>query len=230
MSKSELRKLQNEMDKLENVKEDVELQVKMLKSQALEKRQERYSLMQADFQKNKEKIFSLDKEEKELWTSIRSLNEFMKETEEENEEKKKKLVLAAVQLRSKMEQQLKKDQQKVEQDLIKKKYVYLMELEKAVKENQLKNVKELQDVNDFILEYGDSRMLPNGQYKEIALSIDTGYGRKHLPQHLVSPDDYSLLFGREDQQSFSYRLFKETGEIELDQITAQKKVRELKKK
>ncbi|MDZ5712788.1 hypothetical protein [Jeotgalibacillus haloalkalitolerans] len=229
MSKKRLQDIQKEMDKLQATGEDIELQVKMLKSQAHEKRQERYSLMKKDFAKNKEEIFKLDKEEKELWDSVNSLNDFKEELEKEKEEKTKVLVFEAVEIRSQMEKKLKEDQQKVIQDLLKKKYMYLVEIEKTVKKNRSKNAQELEEVNEFILEYGNAKMLPRGQYTEKTLSIETGYGRKNLPSHMVSSDDYSTLFGREDQQNFSYRLFKETGEIELDSTQAQKKLRELKK-
>jgi hypothetical protein len=226
MSKKRVHELQKEMDKLQTTEEDIELQVKLLKSQAYEKRQERYDLMKKDFTKNKDAIIKLDKEEKNFWDSVRSLNDFQNELKEEREAKTMELVLEAVEIRGEMERKLKADQKRVIQDLMKKKFEYLVELEKTVRDNKLKNMKELQDVNDFILEHGNAKMIPSGQYKEFVLSIDTGYGRKYLPSHMVSSDDYTLLFGREDQQNATYRLFKETGEIVTDPTEAQRKLRE----
>lgn len=229
MSKK-VKELLERIEKLEGTIYDIENQAKMERSKAQEKRNERYNLM-GDYNKNKDKIMELNEEEKALWDNVRNLKKFKEELEKDKGQQIESSLSEAVELRNEQMKKVRQDMQKAQQELLKKKYEYLVDLEDSMKKAWSKADKELEEFNNFILEHGSAKSIGSGEYKEKSGRdyFPTGYGRKNLPLHMVSLDDYSTLFGAEKDQNHTYRLFKATGEIVLDGVEAQKRLRKVEK-
>jgi chromosome segregation ATPase len=228
MTNKELQKLKKQIEELEiNVKE-IDFQVKGIKEKAVQLRRERYDLMK-NFVDNKKEVFEKDAQEKECWDNVRSLTSMKEELEEQLQLQKIEIVEKAVQLRNETYKELKVEGDKVTQELIRKRFEYLVELEKAVKQANQKSQEALTEIDLFILEHGNQHQKKHANADKRNV-VDTGYGRTAMPNHKVGLEDYRLLFHDESQQNFTYRLFKLTGEIEMDSTLAQRKLSEVLKK
>jgi uncharacterized protein YoxC len=220
--------LKKELEDLKLTVKEVEVQVQLTKDKAYQTRAKRNTLMREDFSKHKEQIMKLDKEEKELWDSVRSLNDMKEDMEKELEQKSVEVVSKVMELRKQEIAKLREQADKKRMELVKKRFEYLQMLEKEVKTENSK-VSQLEDIDQFILEYGNK-----DQQKEVNIEItliDTMYGRlNNTPNHFVGNKDYTLLFHEESKQNLTYRLFKLTGEIEFDDNLAQRKLSEALKK
>jgi chromosome segregation ATPase len=229
MANKELVKLQKQIEDLQiNVKE-IHVQISLMKDKAVSLRRERYELMK-NFAENKKEVFEKDAQEKECWDNVRSLTQMKEELEEQLGAQKVEIVQEAVKLRNETYKELKVEGDKVTQELTRKRFEYLVELEKKVKEANSKSREALTEIDLFILEHGNQHQKKhaNGDKRDV---VDTMYGRlNNTPSHFVGNKDYTLLFHDEEKQHFTYRLFKLTGEIVLDENEAQRKLSEALKK
>ncbi|MCK6256820.1 hypothetical protein LCY76_09460 [Fictibacillus sp. KIGAM418] len=224
MANKELQKLKKQIEDLQiNVKE-IDFQVAGLREKAGSLRRERYELMK-NFVENKKEVFEKDAQENECWDNVRSLTQMKEELEEQLEAQKVEIVEKAVQLRHETHLELTVEGNKVTQELTRKRFEYLMELEIAVKEANAKSQEALTEIDLFILAHGNAhqKKTANANNRNV---VDTGYGRAAMPSHMVGLEDYRLLFHEESQQNFTFLLFKLTGEIEFGGTEAQKKYRE----
>ncbi|WP_181349367.1 hypothetical protein [Thalassobacillus sp. CUG 92003] len=228
--KSRMTEIVEKIEHLENTIFDLSNQKNMTKSKAQEKRRERYDLTRKDFAKNRTEISNINQEESSLWSDVKSLQEVIDELESEKAQFIQESLQEAVQLRREQMNKSREYMEKKERDILKMKFDYLVELEQKIYQARSHVDRQLEDFNEFILQHGNAKSVGASEYKEKSgrYLLDTGYGRKDLPGYFVSGDDYMELFSR--QQDFGFLLYKEFGEIEADQKTAQKRYREIKRK
>ncbi|MYL30733.1 hypothetical protein GLW03_12945 [Halobacillus halophilus] len=224
MAKNKVKDYQKQIDKMDDTLIDLENQAKMERSKAQEKRRERYELM-ADYSKNKDKIMELDKQEKEAWDNVRSLEGFKEELQEEKEKFIDESLKEVVEERRKQEQKVKADMEKVKHDLLEKKLQYLKEVSETMEKAWSKADKDLEDLNDFILQHGNAKKIGQNEYKEKngRSLLPTAYGKPVAPFYLVDNNDVQHMFSL-----FTVKLYREFGEVEHDPSKAQKRYRVLK--
>jgi hypothetical protein len=236
MSKRKLDALKKKLEDVQLSKAEMEQQVKMVKSQAYDRRSQRYEFMRKDFQKNREEIFKLDREEKDLWLQVSSMNDFIDEIDKDIEIQKNHLIEEATKLKLEEKENVEKELEKIQNELLKAKLEYLKHThEKFTKASDVKN--SLEQYDEFIKECG-------GKPREILLRNDVklSYGR-YTSSYMLSNDDIEGIVtpyrpsratrgGRvtEGYGNPKYALFREFGEWEEDSNKAQLRLQELRKK